>query len=355
MIARCKPRDLFDANWYENFSLARKFFASKNISLDNYHFVEFGQGTMFWCRSICLQRLWELDLKWEDFPAEPIGTDGTLAHVLERSFLFMADNIEGYAYCLSKEDIKISILCNIWNTPKLYLLQMLDSVMNQTYLNWEFLINNCSDAEHAYVDEILQKYVSDPRVKMFRTENRGIANNSNFIFSKASGDFVLLMDHDDILLPEALKRLAAFQKIENSDFVYADEFQLEMRNMHFQENRKRSFSMKSLEQLNFINHPALIRRELLKKAGGFRDGFEGSQDHDLYLRVCEKTDKIAYVPELLYVWRINEGSFSERHLDVCINSGIKAVQEHLDRMGLHDRKVVSEGNTARYKTIVNKK
>ena len=113
--------------------------------------------------------------------------------------------------------------------------------------------------------------------------------------------------------------------------------------------------MKSLEQLNFINHPALIRRELLKKAGGFRDGFEGSQDHDLYLRVCEKTDKIAYVPELLYVWRINEGSFSERHLDVCINSGIKAVQEHLDRMGLHDRKVVSEGNTARYKTIVNKK
>ena len=78
-------------------------------------------------------------------------------------------------------DMKISILCNVWNTPVDFLQQMLDSVLNQNYQNWELLINNCSDAEHGCVDEILQKYASDLRIKVFRTENQGIANNSNFI------------------------------------------------------------------------------------------------------------------------------------------------------------------------------
>ena len=227
---------------------------------------------------------------------------------------------------------------------------MLDSVLSQNYQNWELLINNCSDAEHAYVDVFLQKYTSDTRVKIFQSENQGIANNSNFILTKAGGEFVFLMDHDDILLPDAIEKLVDAQTKENSDFIYADEFILHMACMQILKVHKKTFSMEALESDNFINHPALIRKSLLEQAGKFRDGFEGSQDHDLYLRVCEKTDKISYVPELLYVWRINEGSFSEKHLDVCINSGIKAVQEHLQRMNIPG-KVVADGNRARYKII----
>ena len=140
-------------------------------------------------------------------------------------------------------DMKISILCNVWNTSVEFLQQMLDSVLNQNYQNWELLINNCSDAEHGCVDEILQKYASDLRVKVFRTENQGIANNSNFILSKADGEFIFLMDHDDILLPNTLEKLADAQEKENSDFVYADEFVLQMAYMRLLKVNKKSFSM----------------------------------------------------------------------------------------------------------------
>lgn len=248
------------------------------------------------------------------------------------------------------KNMKISILCNVWNTPVDFLHQLVESVLSQNYRNWELLINNCSDCEHAYVDELLQKYALDARIKIFRTKNQGIANNSNFILTKACGEFVFLLDHDDILLPDTLEKLVAGQEKENSDFVYADEFVLQMDHMQLLKVPKKMFTMEALERDNFINHPALIRKSLLEQAGKFRDGFEGSQDHDLYLRVCEKTDKISYVPELLYVWRINEGSFSEKHLNICINSGIKAVQEHLKRMNIPG-KVVADGNCARYKII----
>lgn len=249
---------------------------------------------------------------------------------------------------------KISILCNIWNTPIEFLKQMMDSVVSQNYQNWELLLNNCSDDKHPEVGELIEKYATDVRVKIFRTENKGIANNSNFVLSQATGEFVFLMDHDDFLLPDTLEELAAAQEKENSDFIYADEFVLFMSIMCFTEVRKKPFAMTALEKDNYINHPGLIRKELLEKAGSFRDGFEGSQDHDLYLRVCEKTEKISYVPKLLYVWRINEGSFSERRLDVCIDSGRRAVQEHLDRMGIPG-KVVAEAASPRYSIVYDKK
>ena len=91
-------------NWGGNFKIACDFFAGKGLSIDKYHIVEFPQGTMFWCRSNCLKRIMQLNLKWTDFPEEPIGADGSLAHVLERSFLILADDIEGFVYSLCNCD-----------------------------------------------------------------------------------------------------------------------------------------------------------------------------------------------------------------------------------------------------------
>ena len=236
---------------------------------------------------------------------------------------------------------KISILCNVWNTPVPFLKQMAESVLEQNYTNWELLINNCSDDEHGNTGEFLERFTHDPRVKIFRTVNQGIGVNTHFLASHASGEFIFLMDHDDFLLPDTLERLSAAQQKENSDFLYADEFVLVMAEDHLLKNIKKTFSMAALERENFINHPALIRKTLFDRSGGFRAGFDGSQDHDLYLRICENTHRITYVPECLYVWRINPGSFSNRHPERCIDSGRRAVQEHLIRMNRPGKVTVS--------------
>ena len=218
-----------------------------------------------------------------------------------------------------------------------FLRQMIESVLEQNYCNWELLINNCSDADNEGVDRVLLDYASESRIKIFRTVNRGIAENTNFLIEKAVGELVLLMDHDDLLFPDTVSEMAAAQQASDSDFVYADEFVLYMSYKHLFKNIKKPFSMAALEQENCINHPALIKMQILKKIGGFRTEFEGSQDHDLYFRICEETEKILYLPKLLYVWRYNDGSFSARHLDICLDSRRKAVQAHFDRMNIANK------------------
>ena len=240
---------------------------------------------------------------------------------------------------------KVSILCNVWNTPEDFLRQMIESVLDQNYSNWELLLNNCSDADNCEVEQLLLDYAQEKRIKIFRTANCGIAGNTDFLVNMASGEFVLLMDHDDFLLPDTLAEMMAAQQTDDSDFVYADEIILFMGCRHLLKNIKKPFCMAALERENFINHPALIKLSILKKIGGFRQGFEGSQDHDLYLRICEATDKIHYLPKLLYVWRYNEGSFSARHPDICIDSGRRAVEEHLGRMNIK-AEVIAEKDRA---------
>ena len=231
-----------------------------------------------------------------------------------------------------QNDCKVSILCNVWNTPLVFLRQMIESVIDQNYCNWELLINNCSDVDNEEVERVLLDYADESRIKIFRTVNRGIAENTNFLIEKAAGELVLLMDHDDLLFPDTISEMAAAQQSTDSDFVYADEYVLYMSFKHLFKNIKKPFSMEALEQENCINHPALIKMQILKKVGGFQTGFEGSQDHDLYFRICETTKKILYLPKLLYVWRYNDGSFSARHSDICMEARKKAVQEHLKRM-----------------------
>lgn len=244
---------------------------------------------------------------------------------------------------------RIDILCCAWNTPEEFLRAMLDSIRCQSYRNWELLIGNCSDDAHSAVDGILDEAANrDPRIKPFRLPNRGIAANTNAVAQHAAGEFIVLMDHDDLLLPDALEKLAAARQRADADFVYADEYVLQMEFRRIWRCRKKPFSMAALEADNFVNHPVLIRRRLFDAVGGLREGFEGSQDHDLYFRLLEKTDRIAYVDEPLYVWRINPGSFSERNQERCIASGIRAVTEHLKRMNLAGD-VASVGRTTRYR------
>ena len=228
----------------------------------------------------------------------------------------------------------VSILCNTWNTPPEFLVKMLNSIKQQTWQNWELLINNCSDSAHPAVEKILLEAAKkDSRIKIFKTENQGIALNTNFIASKASGEWLLLMDHDDLLHPDCISLLMAKGVKLEADFVFSDEYMLLMCYKRMRRTTKKNFSLKDLERFNFINHPALFRKNLYERTGGLRPNFEGSQDFDFYLRCTEVTNKFAYVPKALYIWRVNQGSFSETHLDVCMQSGKRALEEHFRRIG----------------------
>jgi len=229
----------------------------------------------------------------------------------------------------------VSILCSVWNTHPGLLRQMIHSIRKQSYQNWELVVNNCSDPSHPETDRILSFFAeADPRIKVCKTVNQGIALNTNAAADRAAGDFILLMDHDDMLLPDALELLMKAQKAEDADFVYSDEYYLQMQYHVVWRRHKNAFSMKTLESVNYINHPALIRKTLFSQIGGFRTGFDGSQDYDLYLRLFEKTSRIAYVPKALYVWRIHQNSFSQSSIQKCIDSGKRALEEHFSRLGV---------------------
>jgi GT2 family glycosyltransferase len=212
------------------------------------------------------------------------------------------------------------------------LREAIASVRRQVYEGWELCI--CDDAsKDPRVRRILDEAASDPRVKLARSErNLGIAGASNAAFALASGDFVTLLDHDDVLAETALAELAlAIERQPLTDMLYSDEDRLEdgVRHTPF---FKPDWDPEMLLGLNSVCHLMAIRRSLVEAIGGFRPGFEGSQDHDLALRASRATtpERIRHVPAVLYHWRLRPGeSFSERHLDRCADASRRAVAEHV--------------------------
>ena len=227
--------------------------------------------------------------------------------------------------------VKVSVICSCFNTEPDHLRGMLDSLLRQVYPNWELCLLNCSDNDHPDVGGILEAYArKDPRIRVFRRDNRGIAANSNYIEQFASGEFLLLMDHDDLLSPGAIEELMQAAALHSSDFVYADEYYLYP--FGYRIRRKKDFDLQLLWHDNYLNHPGLIRKNLFEEIGGFRDGFEGAQDYDLYLRLIEKVKTAYHVRKPLYAWRIHDTSFSQNRMNLCIASGKKALEEHLARL-----------------------
>ncbi len=232
---------------------------------------------------------------------------------------------------------EISILTPVYNTDKTFLVAMIESVLAQTYSGWELCIADGSDRE-GYVKEILEEYEKkDKRIKVkFLSENRGIAGNSNEALSIATGDFIALLDHDDLLPPFALfEVLNILQDNRDADFIYSDEDKVtgQTRSDHY---FKPDWSPDTLRSYNYTGHFSLFRKSLFMSLGGFKEGFDGSQDYDLALRISEKAKKIVHIPKILYHWRVHKDS-TARDLTVkpcAVYSARKALEEHLKRLAL---------------------
>ena len=250
---------------------------------------------------------------------------------------------------------KISIVVPLYNTPLNFLEELLDSVVNQTYRNWELC---CVDAgqDTAVGQHVQARAKADPRIRYQKlTENEGIAGNTNHGFELATGDYIALLDHDDILHPCALWYTAQAIVEQGADFVYTDEatFEGKVENVvlyHF----KPDFMLDNLRSNNYICHLTTFSKVLMEQAGGGeRAEYNGSQDYDLFLRLTEKARKIAHIPHALYYWRSSPNSTASdiSAKTYCIDAGIAALKAHYDRCGVAvDDVTLIPGTPGYYKT-----
>jgi Predicted glycosyltransferases len=238
-----------------------------------------------------------------------------------------------------KYEPKISIVVPVWNTPKRFLVDMIESVLSQTYSNWELCIADGASKEK-HVKEILDSYAKkDNRIKLkYLTENKGIAGNSNEALSLATGEYVALLDHDDTLAPFALFEIVkAINENTTTDFIYSDEDKIsEDGTKRLDPHFKPDWSPDTLRSHNYITHLSVVKKELLNEVGWFREGYDGSQDYDLILRCTEKANKIVHIPKILYHWRMHDNSTAQNPNSklYAFDAAKKALQDHLDRVGL---------------------
>jgi glycosyltransferase involved in cell wall biosynthesis len=199
----------------------------------------------------------------------------------------------------------LSIIVPVYDPPIIFLRQGLDSVVNQLYTNWELCIaDDCSTDPK--VREVIEEYKnkhSNIRV-IYRTENGHISRASNSALELATGEYCVLMDHDDTLSEDALFYVAKALNADSSlDMIYSDEDKINENGIYSEPHFKPEWSPENLLSRNYINHLSIFRTTSLKAIGGWRAGFEGSQDYDMYLRFTEKYKKIKHIPEVLYHWR----------------------------------------------------
>jgi O-antigen biosynthesis protein len=233
---------------------------------------------------------------------------------------------------------KFSILTPVYNPPEAAFQECAVSVLNQTYSDWEWcVVDDCSTAD--WVPEALRQLEDcDSRVRVVRrSENGGIAKASDDALAMATGEFVVLLDHDDLLDPNALAAVNHQLWLDSTtDYVYSDEDKVDTDGTFFGVFPKPAWSPERLLCQNYCCHISAMRRELALEVGGFRPGFDGAQDYDLVLRVTEKARKVVHIPEVLYHWRIVEGSTAGdlNAKPYAVDAGRRAVADALERRGI---------------------
>lgn len=233
----------------------------------------------------------------------------------------------------------ISVAVPAFRTPEKFLVQMIDSLQAQTYGKWELCIANGSPDDEN-MKGILDQYTKkDSRIRVSSlTENKGIAGNTNSALEMATGEFVGLLDHDDLLAPNALYEIVnALNEDRELDALYTDEDKVTTElDEHFQPHLKPDFNLDLLRSNNYICHFFVVRRTVIRKAGGFRAEFDGAQDHDFIFRCVEKAQKVGHVPEILYHWRTHKASTADNPASkmYAFAAGKRAIEAHLKRMGV---------------------
>ena len=231
----------------------------------------------------------------------------------------------------------ISIIVATFNTKEEYLKEMIDSVRNQSYSNWQLCIGDGStnDSVEKYVKE---HYGDDSRIVFKKLEkNYGISGNMNGALELVTGDYVGLFDHDDLLTPDCLYEFVASMQEVHHDCVYSDEDKLNDKTKKFEDPHfKPDFSIDLLCSHNYITHFFVVNMDIVRRVGGMRSEYDGSQDHDFIFRCVEQANSVHHVPKILYHWRMHPLStaMDPESKMYCYTSGKKAIESHFKRVGI---------------------
>ncbi len=234
---------------------------------------------------------------------------------------------------------KFSILIPVYKTPERYLKELLESIRNQTYGNWEVCIADGSPKGES-AERILKRFVQqDSRFKyVILGENKKIAGNTNAAMDMVRGDFIVLADHDDTLTENALFECArAINQDPRIDVLYSDEDKLDMDGQAlFDPHFKPDFNPDLLTSVNYICHLFVVKRELAKQVGGFDQAFDGAQDYDFIFRCTEGARKVSHIPKVLYHWRchMNSTASNPESKMYAFEAGARAIKAHYERMGI---------------------
>lgn len=253
------------------------------------------------------------------------------------------------------EGIKISILVPLYNTPQNFLREMIDSVKAQTYGGWELCLADGSDDAHSFVGDICREYAEEDKRIIYKKleKNEGISGNTNECLKMATGSYIGLFDHDDVLHPSVLYEYMKRICEEHADYIYCDETTFKgnktidhMLTLHF----KPDFAPDNLRANNYICHFSVFKRTLLDGTELFRTQFDGSQDHDMILRLTSRANKVVHVPKILYYWRSHAGSVASdiNAKSYAIDAAKGAVADHLTRNGYKNFEITS---TKAFETI----
>ena len=229
----------------------------------------------------------------------------------------------------------ISVVIPVYNTDPGMLSALLDCLAAQTYVNFEAVLYDGNSSNADTLKVLLKRAADEPRFRPVQgKENLGISGNTNEGIKRARGEYVALCDHDDLLAPDALWRVAKCIEEKHPDMIYTDEDRVTQNGKrHMDPHYKPDYCPDNLVSDNYICHLTVIRKSLLEETGGLRSGFDGSQDHDLFLRVTEKTDRIEHIPYILYSWRENFSSASHLDLWTCLENGCRAAVEREAKLG----------------------
>lgn len=236
-------------------------------------------------------------------------------------------------YCFDSTP-KISIVVPCFNTPKFEFSEMLYSVINQFYYNWELVLINVSTDKRQFSHINSAKNI-DKRIEIIEAPNKDISTNTNLGISASTGDYIALLDHDDMLTPFALSEVVrAINNSPKAELIYSDEDKVDAKNRKYSEPFfKPDFSPELLEQVNYITHFSVIKKETIEKVNGFDSKCHGAQDYDLFLKITDETSEIVHIPLVLYHWRKAKNSTAEdiSTKQYIFKAGVRALNSHLKR------------------------
>lgn len=237
---------------------------------------------------------------------------------------------------------KISIVVPMYNTPEKYFKELLESITEQTYENWELCLADGSPEKAEYLEDLIQP-LGDKIKYEFLSENKGISGNSNEALKLATGDYIALLDHDDIIPKFALYEIVkTINENPDVDFIYTDEDKiLEENEKRISPHFKQDYAIDTLRSYNYICHFSIFKKELMDKLGGFNSEFDGSQDYDLILRATEQAKHIVHIPKILYNWRISSTSVASGAAakPYAYEAAKRAILASIERHGIQGAKV----------------